>query len=157
MQTEANALFAPRQGRILVVDDAPANIQAVTAILREHGYQISVATNGRQALSVLERVLPDLILMDVLMPVTRTKKSAEWIQILNDAGVPCGPIYRINESFADPQVQHLGMAAPVRSPALGDITILAHPVTAGGRRAAIRSAAPELGQDNEEILTALTI
>ena len=65
MQAE---LFAPHQGRILVVDDAPANIQAVTSILREHGYQISVATNGRQALSVLERVRPDLILLDVLMP-----------------------------------------------------------------------------------------
>ena len=61
-------LFASHQGRILVVDDAAANIQAVTAILREHGYQISVATNGRQALSVLERVRPDLILLDVLMP-----------------------------------------------------------------------------------------
>src|SRR6187401_2165474 len=61
-------LFAPHQGRILVVDDAAVNIQAVTAILREHGYQISVATNGRQALSVLERVRPDLILLDVLMP-----------------------------------------------------------------------------------------
>ena len=65
MQAE---LFAPSQGRILVVDDTSANIQAVTAILREHGYQISVATNGRQALSVLERVRPDLILLDVLMP-----------------------------------------------------------------------------------------
>jgi adenylate cyclase len=61
-------LFAPHQGRILVVDDAAVNIQAVTAILREHGYHISVATNGRQALSVLERVRPDLILLDVLMP-----------------------------------------------------------------------------------------
>src|SRR4051794_12338799 len=65
MQAE---LFAPHQGRILVVDDAAANIQMVTAILREHGYQISVATNGRQALAVLERVRPDLILLDVLMP-----------------------------------------------------------------------------------------
>src|SRR3954464_1552224 len=65
MQAE---LFAPSQGRILVVDDTSANIQAVTSILREHGYQISVATNGRQALSVLERVRPDLILLDVLMP-----------------------------------------------------------------------------------------
>jgi adenylate cyclase len=65
MQAE---LFAPHQGRILVVDDTSANIQAVTAILREHGYQISVATNGRQALAVLERVRPDLILLDVLMP-----------------------------------------------------------------------------------------
>lgn len=68
MQTDANTLFEARQGRILVVDDTPANIQAVSSILREHGYQISVATNGRQALSVLDRVSPDLILLDVLMP-----------------------------------------------------------------------------------------
>lgn len=54
--------------RILVVDDTPANIQTVSAILKEHGYQISVATNGKQALAVLERVRPDLILLDVLMP-----------------------------------------------------------------------------------------
>src|SRR5262249_39771080 len=54
--------------RILVVDDTPANIQSVSAILKEHGYQISVATNGKQALAVLERVRPDLILLDVLMP-----------------------------------------------------------------------------------------
>ena len=53
------------------------------------------------------------VLTDVLMPVTRQKTSAEWIKILNDAGVPCGPIYRIDESFADPQVQHLKMAQPV--------------------------------------------
>ena len=69
-------LFAPHQGRILVVDDTSANIQAVTAILREHGYQISVATNGRQALSVLERVRPDLILLDVLMPRWTASKPA---------------------------------------------------------------------------------
>ena len=94
-------------------------------------------------------------IMDVLMPVTRMRSSAQWIQVLNDAGVPCGPIYRIDQTFADPQVEHLGMAAPVRSPALGDITILAHPVTAGGQRPPLRNAAPELGQDNEEILTSL--
>ena len=42
--------------RILVVDDTPANIQAISAILKEKGYQISVATNGRQALAVVDRV-----------------------------------------------------------------------------------------------------
>jgi len=94
-------------------------------------------------------------LMEVLMPVTRQKASAEWIQILNDAGVPCGPIYRVDEAFADPQVKHLEMAQPVRSPALGDLTILGHPVSHGERRLPIRTAAPELGQDNEAILTAL--
>jgi crotonobetainyl-CoA:carnitine CoA-transferase CaiB-like acyl-CoA transferase len=94
-------------------------------------------------------------LMDVLMPVTRTKTSAEWIALLNEAGVPCGPIYTIDESFADPQVRHLEMAQPVKSPALGDLTILGHPVSWGDTRQPIRSAAPELGQDNEEILTGI--
>src|SRR5881296_2427574 len=95
------------------------------------------------------------VLMDVLMPVTRQKTSAEWIRILNEAGVPCGPIYKINESFADPQVQHLAMAQPVHSPALGDLTILGHPVSHGDTRQPIRTAAPELGQDNDDILTGL--
>jgi adenylate cyclase len=54
--------------RILVVDDTPANIQTVAAILKAQGYQLSVATNGHQALDVLQRVRPDLILLDVLMP-----------------------------------------------------------------------------------------
>src|SRR6267142_3232866 len=95
------------------------------------------------------------LLMEVLMPVTRQKDSATWIQILNDAGVPCGPIYRINEAFGDPQVRHLEMAQPVHSPALGDLTILGHPVSHGARRNPIRAAAPELGHDNEAILGSL--
>jgi adenylate cyclase len=75
-------------GRILVVDDTPANIQSLAAILKQNGYQISVATNGRQALEVLERVQPDLILLDVIMPemdgfetCRRLKSSESWKQI----------------------------------------------------------------------------
>ncbi len=44
---------SPADSRVLIVEDAPANIQALTAILREKGYAISIATNGRQALDVL--------------------------------------------------------------------------------------------------------
>ncbi len=54
--------------RILVVDDTPANIQALSAILKEKGFQISVATNGRLALELVARLRPDLILLDVMMP-----------------------------------------------------------------------------------------
>ena len=54
--------------RVLVVDDTPANIQAVAAILKTQGYQLSVATTGQQALDILGRVHPDLILLDVMMP-----------------------------------------------------------------------------------------
>ena len=71
--------------RILVVDDTPANIQTLTAILKERGYQLSVATNGRQALEVIEKVHPDLVLMDVMMPemngyeaVSQIKASPLW-------------------------------------------------------------------------------
>ncbi len=54
--------------RVLIVDDTPANIEALAATLKAAGYQISVATNGRQALDAVGRVHPDLILLDVMMP-----------------------------------------------------------------------------------------
>ena len=80
-----NTTALPATGRILVVDDTPANIQTLTATLKEKGYQISVATNGRQALDVLARVTPDLILLDVMMPemdgfetCQRIKASGQW-------------------------------------------------------------------------------
>ena len=95
------------------------------------------------------------VLMEVLMPVTRQKRSEEWVKIMNEAGVPCGPIYRIDEAFADPQVRHLEMAQPVHSDELGDLTILGHPVSHGEHRQPIRTPAPELGQDNEQILTSI--
>jgi signal transduction histidine kinase len=79
---------SPADSRILIVEDAPANIQALTAILREKGYAISIATNGRQALDVLASVRPDLILLDVMMPemdgfetCTRIKASPQWRDI----------------------------------------------------------------------------
>ena len=71
--------------RILVVDDTPANIQMLIATLKEQGYQVSAATNGRQAIEALEKVRPDLILMDVVMPdmdgytaCEQIKASARW-------------------------------------------------------------------------------
>lgn len=54
--------------RILVVDDTPANIQVLSSTLKEKGYQISVATSGPQALGIVARLRPDLILLDVVMP-----------------------------------------------------------------------------------------
>jgi CheY-like chemotaxis protein len=54
--------------RILVVDDTPASIQTVAAILKGQGYVLSVATNGNRALDVVEKIRPDLILLDVMMP-----------------------------------------------------------------------------------------
>lgn len=94
-------------------------------------------------------------LMALLMPVTRQKSSEEWIKLMNEAGVPCGPINTIDKTFADEQVQFLGIAQTVQSPVRGELSILGHPISANGKRNPLRCAAPELGQDNEEILTSL--
>ena len=80
------------------------------------------------------------------------KTSDEWIKALNAAGVPCGPIYTVDQVFADPQVQHLGIAAPVAHPVLGDIRVVNQAVTLSRTPAAMATATPELGAHTDEIL-----
>jgi diguanylate cyclase (GGDEF)-like protein len=63
------APFGPKGPKILIVDDNPRNLQVLGATLRREGYELIVALNGRQALNAVERTAPDLILMDVMMPV----------------------------------------------------------------------------------------
>ena len=83
------------------------------------------------------------------------KTGAEWIEILNRAGVPCGPIYTMDQVFADPQVRHLGIAAEVRHPSLGDIRILGQAARLTRTPAAVVSATPELGEHTNEVLAEL--
>jgi crotonobetainyl-CoA:carnitine CoA-transferase CaiB-like acyl-CoA transferase len=84
--------------------------------------------------------------------ITRTQPSAHWIALFNAAGVPAGPIYSIDEVFADPQVQHLGMAAKVTHPTLGPIELVAQPIQLGDQPFRIRSATPELGEHTDAVL-----
>jgi crotonobetainyl-CoA:carnitine CoA-transferase CaiB-like acyl-CoA transferase len=81
-----------------------------------------------------------------------TKTSAEWIELLNKAGVPCGPIYKMNEVFADPQVQHLGLAAPAKHYQLGDIKVVRNGINFSKTPFAVRKAAPDKGAETDEIL-----
>ncbi len=87
--------------------------------------------------------------------ITRQRTSAEWMETLNDAGVPCGPIYRMDEMFADPQVRHVGMAVPVDHPRLGTFEIVGQAAKLSRTPSAIRTATAELGEHNVEILTEL--
>ncbi len=75
-------------GLILIVDDTQENIQVLGSLLRDAGYRINVAMNGEQALSTLERVSPDLVLLDIMMPVMdgfevcrRMKQEPRWEDI----------------------------------------------------------------------------
>jgi len=92
-----------------------------------------------------------------LNALTQKKSSAVWVKILNQAGVPCGPIYDIDEMFNDPQVKHLGMAAPITHSALGPIEIVSQAASLSRTPFRIHSATPELGEHTDEILDGLGI
>jgi len=87
--------------------------------------------------------------------ITRRQPSAFWVEALNAAGVPCGPVYRMDEVFADPQVQHLGLAQPVVHPRLGELTLVGQPIAIAGADATLDEAAPEHGAHTDEVLRSL--
>jgi crotonobetainyl-CoA:carnitine CoA-transferase CaiB-like acyl-CoA transferase len=90
-----------------------------------------------------------------LNKVLVARTSAEWIEILNRAGVPSGPILNVREVFGDEQVQHLGLAQPVTHPERGEIRVQGLPVALSRTPGMIRWAAPTHGQHTEEILAEL--
>jgi len=87
--------------------------------------------------------------------VTKHKPSDYWIELLEGAGVPCGPIYSIDQVFADPQVKHLGMATRMHSPAIGDADVVASAISITGFDKSIRLATPEQGSSTDEVLASV--
>jgi len=87
--------------------------------------------------------------------ITVGRSSEAWIKAFNDAGVPAGYIYSIDEVFNDPQVKHLQMASPVHHPELGDISLVAQPMTLSDAPFRIRLATPKLGEHTDEVLSAI--
>lgn len=82
----------------------------------------------------------------------QTKTAAEWVEALNAAGVPSGPILTIDQVFANEQVQHLGIATPLLHPQLELIQVLGLPTTLSRTPGAVRTPAPEKGEHTREIL-----
>ncbi len=88
---------------------------------------------------------------------TRKRTSADLIEAFNKAGVPSGPIYTMDQTFADPQVQHLKMATTVHHDALGDIDVIRSGVDMTRTPAVYDLPAPDPGQHNDEILREIGI
>jgi crotonobetainyl-CoA:carnitine CoA-transferase CaiB-like acyl-CoA transferase len=84
--------------------------------------------------------------------ITLRKTSADWIELLNAAGVPSGPIYKMNEVFADPQVKHLGMARRVVSKRRGPMEVVGQAVSLSRTPWQLRTATPEHGEHTDAIL-----
>lgn len=87
--------------------------------------------------------------------VTLTHTSDYWVEALNRTEVPCGPINRMDQVFADPQVQHLQMAPKVQHAELGEIALVGQAVKLSRTPAALRTASPGLGEHTDEILAEL--
>src|SRR5437763_9555184 len=91
-----------------------------------------------------------------LNDIVRSKPSQFWVEALNNAGVPCGPINTIDQPFADPQVQHLKIRRPVDHPSLGRFGVDGQPIhmSAFSQPERLRPT-PDQGQHTGEVLREL--
>jgi formyl-CoA transferase len=84
--------------------------------------------------------------------IMSSRSSADWVAALNEAGVPCGPIYAIDQVFSDPQVEHLGIAQSVAKPDGETITVVGQPVELSRTPSRIAAPPPEIGEHTDEVL-----
>ena len=84
-----------------------------------------------------------------------TRTTSEWVDHLLAHGVPCGPIYNMDQVFADPQVKHIGASAKVTHPTLGEITLLNQSIGLSRTPASLRTSTPMKGEHTEEVLSEL--
>jgi len=104
----------------------------------------SLRTKNRQAVN------------DRISEITKTKPSAYWLEAMNKAGVPCGPINTIDQTFAEPQVKHLGIARAVKHPKLGDIKVVGQPINlSDSPQPKELRPTPDLGEHTDEVLASL--
>ncbi|NDB10357.1 MAG: CoA transferase [Betaproteobacteria bacterium] len=88
----------------------------------------------------------------LLAEAFRKGSKAHWIEKLNRAGVPCGPIYRVDEVFADPQVQHGQIAEAVKHQTRGEIRLIAQAASLSRTPARIARPIALRGEDNQAVL-----
>ncbi len=98
------------------------------------------------------RVAHRSVLIPLLRQATVMKTTAEWIVLLESVAVPCGPINRLDQVFADPQVQARGLRVEVPHPAFGGVPLVANPLRLSASPVAYRLAPPTLGQDTNAVL-----
>ena len=83
---------------------------------------------------------------------TVAKSTETWVRELNEAGVPCGPIYSIDQMFGDAQVKHLNIAQDVPNAENRHIRLVGQPVTLSRTPSTMVARPPEFGEQTEEVL-----
>jgi formyl-CoA transferase/CoA:oxalate CoA-transferase len=83
------------------------------------------------------------------------KTSREWVELIEAAGVPCGPVLSLSEVFEDPQILHRRMVEEIQHPKAGKIKVLGVPIKMSDTPASIRTPPPTLGEHSKEVLRSL--
>jgi len=92
---------------------------------------------------------------DAVTRLLQTRSSAHWLTRLNDAGVPCGPINTVDQVFADPQVQHLGMVEEIASPYFDPLRVVGQAFRLSRAESGVRLRPPDHGEHTDEVLASL--
>ena len=92
---------------------------------------------------------------EILEEALARRPVAEWVEILNSAGVACGPIYTLDQVFADAQVARSNLVHELQHPVWGPVKVLGLPVSLSRTPAHVRASAPLPGQHTREVLEEL--
>jgi crotonobetainyl-CoA:carnitine CoA-transferase CaiB-like acyl-CoA transferase len=143
-------VFATADGHLILAtsNDAQFRRFAVVAGLEKTASDPRFATNA-------ERVAHRQAMVDLLQPVFATRTTAQWIADLEAANVPCGPINRVDQVFADPQAVARGLTIAMTHAAAGPMQLVASPLRLSRTPPEYRSAPPLLGEHTEEILASV--
>ena len=82
----------------------------------------------------------------------QSRDSKTWVRLFNEAGIPAGEIYSIDQVFEDPQVQHLGLVQSVPSRAHGPVDVVGQPVHLSRTPSRLRTGTPDRGEHTRQIL-----
>lgn len=99
-----------------------------------------------------ERMVHIEDLTPIMEQTFKSETTAHWVELLEGAGVPTGPIYKVDEVYADPHVQARNMAVEVEHPIAGHIRNIGVPVKLSETPGSVRVAAPVLGADTDDVL-----
>lgn len=102
-----------------------------------------------------QRILHRAELIPIVAEIMRTRMKQEWIEALEAATVPCGPINNMKEVFEDAQVKHRGLRVDMDNTLGGTTPVVASPMRLSGTPVEYRLAPPTLGQHNAEVLGGL--
>ena len=91
-------------------------------------------------------------LVPVVSEIMRSKSSADWLQQLNQRGIPCGPINNLDQVFADPQVRHRGLQLDLAHPSAGRVASVANPIKFSKTPIEYKQPPPVLGQHTDAVL-----